>query len=474
MCVTNVIFYSLACLIPTGDGFWDDYKAVVYVDRDASVPTFPENIPNDVTYLHIGRKNLPEIKANNFSQFHDLLMLTVSSSHVQNISDLAFNGTAIERLHLNGNDLHGEVPNFCVLNKTLKYLELHTNYFTNFPSEHLACLGLLEELSMWSNKLVEMPDLQALPNRSLIKDVEVAINRIPCIPADTFRKLESLQVLSLHTQDVPEFTFPDLTMLPASGELYSLSVYSNRLGNLSTSAIEAFKQQNVQILFISFEDGVLDQLLPGIQHSLIFLNVHDDDNVFGTTTDDITMPYVPNLYALKFKLMPALKELPDISVLNLTLEELRIKHCPTFNPEPQRLLGMLAKMTQLTTLDILSCSTTQLPDLTTTTLTTLKFNDCPVVCDCKMAWMKRVQKSWFHPLTITTTGLTCGPHNHLAGKLWNDLSMSNLTEACNGEIGYLYIYIYDFIYLFIPEYYYSYAHGFVFRGMNLWIIKVIS
>ena len=441
MCVTNVIFYSLACLIPTGDGSWDNYKAVIYVDRDSSTPTFPENIPNDVTYLDIGNKNLPEIKAKNFSQFHNLLMLTVSFSHVQNISDLAFNGTAIERLHLNGNDLHGEVPNFCVLNKTLKYLGLHNNYFTNFPREHLACLGLLEELSMWSNQLVEMPDLQALPNRSLIKHVDVGINRIPCIRDDTFRNLESLELLSLHMQDVPEFPFPDLTLLPPSGELYRLTIYNNRLCNLSTGVIEAFKQQSVTVLSMSFQDGVLDQLLPGIQHSLTVLNVHDNGNVFGTTADDITMPYVPLMDMVRFLEMPGLKELPDISVLNSTLRVLRIKDCPTFNPQPQRLLGMLAKMTQLKTLDILSCSTTQLPDLTTTTLTALKFNDCPVVCDCKMAWMKRVQESLSHRLTITTTGLTCGPHNHLAGKLWDDLSMGNLTETCNGEIGYLYIYI---------------------------------
>ena len=431
----GILAVTVTCTLPTltGGVLNTDarYYVAVYKNSTKALATgLPTNVPTNVTTIDLSYQKLSELVDFQFSRFSHLLKLRINRDTLDSFSPLAFDKTNIEYVDFSYCTLTAVMPDLCVLNGTLQYVDIMQSIVATVPKERLQCLVQLRKLSITLSELTHMPAIQFL-NSSRFQMISVTWNKIPFMS----------ELAWVHMEDqtnVVEFPFPDLSLLPVDNHLLTLSVAQNTTVNITGDVIATLTRLHISFLTVSTENGLLEKLQPGLAHSVTQVVIKGVRSNMERVVNNLTIPYFPRLSVLRLNYIPHLRDFPDITPINNTLRQLFIYSCIRLSTPPETLQSILGKMTDLRHLLIQLTNLTSLPDLSVAMpgLLTLTLRSNPIICDCKMAWMKRVQENTSHALSVTTIGVRCSSPPSLAGRLWDDITLQELTTGDCTENAY--------------------------------------
>ena len=368
-CTGLLLQLSLLLIIVLNCGS-DELK---YKQFNQGLSDVPTDIPMNVTQIELVMNDLTAIPAYQFAGYSDLVYLNLYDNDISIFDESALEGTVVERLQLTLNNLRG-IPDLRAINATLKELHMRSNVINTIPLDFLQHYGTLEILSLGWNLLTQ----------------------IPILP-------------------------------PQQTAFLSLGVQANPIENITQFALNRLQASGLQHLLITEYGTVLEQIQPYVVSSLTQLYIER----CPVEVPILNMEHFPLLNWLSILDNFYLTQIPDVSILNETLQTLEVLRNSFDDPPRKWLADMLSKLTKLRRLTVDNHVFT-LIDLTQTNpeLTGFTLRSIPLVCNCSTAWMKRVQMNATSTLTITTdSNQICHGPGNLTGADWNDLTLNDFSEC---------------------------------------------
>lgn len=222
-----------------------------------------QNLVN-LTYLDLSYNHVSNIRPGTFSNLIHLKKLDLSGNKLTSFKGELFitrrsNGTQLEELNLNDNDLSYLFPSSFRVHPRLQRLTAARNQFSFFPAELIVTLNFLQEVDLSNNllKSLEEFDFGRLPRLRILK---LDHNVLESISETTFHNSTQLQVIDLSgnkLERLGERTFQGL------GRLKLLNLRDNLLSELPDSIFERSRLrmlENVDLSGNIFESAPLKTL----------------------------------------------------------------------------------------------------------------------------------------------------------------------------------------------------------------------
>ena len=384
--------------------------------------TIPSGMDPAATTISLKGNNIIAVDDYAFANFSELLLLDFSNNEVKSVNASAFAGTQIEYLTFHDNIIPGDLPNLCVLNATLKFMEFSSNDLTNVPDDRLACLTEILGIYLDSNHLTQMPNVHVMPNHHHLSELSMNGNPLNLsIPWD-FHNLTDLQDLHLNMMNMVEF--PDLSSLPVPNNLNYLRLTINSITSVTSQSLAALATAPLLELFIGSDTNIMMSLglsLPNLQKLYYY----------SSSEQHLILPYMPNVYMVKI-LYHDMISFPDVTALNTSLTQLSIQSGSVFNPAPDEVIEQLSKLPLIESLRLSTNQLTSLPDvsLLLPALQTMELSNNLWHCNSSVAWMYDRRPGQPAP-TITDFSsnlMKCVSPPELAGYKFSELSADNFTS----------------------------------------------
>lgn len=228
-----------------------------------------------LTFLDLSNNQISNIRTGSFSQLIHLKKLNLNGNKLTSFKGELFvtrrsNGTQLEELNLDDNELSYLFPSSFRVHPRLKYLSAARNKFNFFPAELIITLNYLQEVDLSSNLLkgLEEFDFGRLPRLRILK---LNYNQLESISETAFHNSTQLQVIDLagnKLERLGERTFQGL------GRLKLLNLRDNLLSELPDSIFERSRLRMLENIDLSgnlFEAAPLKTL----QRQYLFLTSVD-------------------------------------------------------------------------------------------------------------------------------------------------------------------------------------------------------
>lgn len=228
------------------------------IEEQQIIPTqFFENLPN-IKSLHL-RTNAWNISLNNFSNLHNLEILQLSLSNINNLNKSAFyNQNNLKRLNLWANKLQKFTKETLIGAASITHLDLIANEIDSIHSNVFEYLVNVSEMIINGNQLIEIPQNMFKMNKAL-RVLHLESNRLKNekIPNGLLSRLLELQEVTIsghNIQHLPENLFKD------SLAIQNISLIHNALVDIP---VAIFKTQiNLIVLDLSYNNlSTLDDFL---------------------------------------------------------------------------------------------------------------------------------------------------------------------------------------------------------------------
>lgn len=345
----------------------------IYEAPSMNLTGIPDDIPADVEEIHLAGNSFVVIRDYAFSR-SQLTEVNLASCGIENISELAFQGSPLISLYLEYNELKA-APNLTAVKSTLQTLSLSGNplLVVDSPSgwnDYVSGFSNLETLDLLNINMAVFPNLD---NVALtLKTLDLSTNDIAIIPPEKFENMASLRILRLKENKLN--TFPDFSLLPSNNVLRELNLQRNDIEVVSSAALANFPK-------------------------LSLINL--DGN--------------------------RLTEFPDFSSVSNTLKKIYLSDNHINLPYHASCEALLP-LSALTHLNVGHNNLTGLPPVSVDTLTSLSVINIPLECDCRSAWIKAKEESL---QTFFISKTPCVRPDVLVGRLWSRITVQ---ELCPGEI----------------------------------------
>ena len=136
--------------------------ASLVVDRsELGLMTVPTDLPVDTTELILSSNSISNLPDNCLAHIPQLTLLIASINNMKTIGTHAFNGTGLERIYLNENDLR-RFPNLLDVKSTLTKLRLNVNPIRVIKPHDLQGMDRLAELYLGNTEIYSLPDMATL------------------------------------------------------------------------------------------------------------------------------------------------------------------------------------------------------------------------------------------------------------------------------------------------------------------------
>ncbi|CAD6187477.1 unnamed protein product [Caenorhabditis auriculariae] len=210
------------------------------------------------------------LRNNGLRQIHPRTFSGTLENYVSDNAFLSYHSReTIERLDLSANNLTAIHPTGLLGLEKLSQLSLDKNLFQNIPSEALANVPSLEDLSLGVNQIISVPQNSLpLPN---LKSLSLEVNQIRHIPSDSFQSLPSLTYLYLgnnlltsidpsifyHTNNLKVLSMgnnKDITTIQSNSFQFVPNLIRLELSDCSLTTIETGalrKANNLQVVILS-------------------------------------------------------------------------------------------------------------------------------------------------------------------------------------------------------------------------------
>lgn len=229
-----------------------------------------QNLMN-LTYLDLSNNHISNIRTGSFSQLTRMRRLDLQGNRLTSFKGEFFvtrrsNGTLLEELNLDDNELSYLFPSSFRVHPRLKSLSAARNKFNFFPAELILTLNYLQEVDLSSNLLkgLEEFDFGRLPRLRILK---LNHNELESISETAFHNSTQLQVIDLagnKLERLGERTFQGL------GRLKLLNLRDNLLSELPESIFERSRLRMLENIDLS---GNLFEIAPlkTLQRQYFFL-----------------------------------------------------------------------------------------------------------------------------------------------------------------------------------------------------------
>lgn len=222
-----------------------------------------QNLAN-LTYLDLSNNHISNVRTGSFSQLFNLRKLDLQGNRLTSFKGELFitrrnNGTLLEELNLDDNELSYLFPSSFRVHPRLKKLSAARNKFNFFPAELILTLNYLQEVDLSSNLLkgLEEFDFGRLPRLRVLK---LNNNELESISETAFHNSTQLQIIDLSgnkLERLGERTFQGL------GRLKLLNLKDNLLFELPESIFERSRLrmlENINLAGNIFETAPLKTL----------------------------------------------------------------------------------------------------------------------------------------------------------------------------------------------------------------------
>ncbi|KAG8271003.1 hypothetical protein J6590_072537 [Homalodisca vitripennis] len=222
-----------------------------------------QNLAN-LTLLDLSNNHISNIRTGSFSQLTQLRKLNLNGNRLTSFKGELFvtrrsNGTLLEELNLDNNELSYLFPSSFRVHPRLKILSAAKNKFNFFPAELILTLNFLQEIDLSFNLLkgLEEFDFGRLPRLQILK---LNHNQLESISETAFHNSTQLQVIDLagnKLERLGERTFQGL------GRLKLLDLKDNLLSELPESIFERSRLRMLENIDLSgnlFETAPLKTL----------------------------------------------------------------------------------------------------------------------------------------------------------------------------------------------------------------------
>ena len=328
-----------------------------------------------VEKVYLQRNHIETIEDCAFCDLPGLCYLNLDDNRIHFIHPNAFNGTHLKYLYLLYNQL-SYFPNLDSVGSTLEVLDLsHNSMLASISKENVTCFEKLTSFNLGHTLIGEIPDLSQMP----AKDI--------------------LQILNLNDIGMTELNTTSLSYLPKLTDLYLAANYLSDLPALGN---------------LPFANTLVKLVIGG---NLIRSLKND-------TFAGCTMLSTISWYSSELTEFPADVFLPVSSTLTyLALNNnLLSLNDSTWFPE------WLSSMSSLRVLTLTDNIIETLPDIysggRTNSLTDLCLDGNPLVCDCRLSWMKDVDG-----LNIHMDDEPCRSPSEMISRSWTSLLKMELCQC---------------------------------------------
>ncbi|PAV62744.1 hypothetical protein WR25_22970 [Diploscapter pachys] len=203
---------------------------------------FSGQLVESLEELEIKNNYLDTIPQEGITKLRNLRSLALTDNIIEYIPDNSFlsysSRESIQKLDLSSNNMTAIHPTGLLGLESLSQLLLDKNLFHDIPTEALANIPTLEDLSMGVNQLTQVaPDSLPLPS---LRSLSLEVNQIRQIPADSFQSLPGLTYLYLGNNLL---TSIDPSMFFYTNNLKVLSMGNNKdITSISSNAFQHVPQ----------------------------------------------------------------------------------------------------------------------------------------------------------------------------------------------------------------------------------------
>ena len=137
----------------------------------------PSDISESVVELHLWINEITNITQEDFNYKYPFLeTLYLTNNNIARVEEGCFRGTQLRYIGVSENQLN-YFPDFCEVNRTLKFINLYSNVISKTSPGDVSCLAVLESLILDSNPLVSLCDLvRLLPSLTSLNIKRMELN----------------------------------------------------------------------------------------------------------------------------------------------------------------------------------------------------------------------------------------------------------------------------------------------------------
>ena len=309
-------------------------------------------------FLEIDDGNLSTIEAGAFSAIKSTIKkIDLSHNKIENLTEGVFTDLGLETLVLTGNSIRVIRSNYFVNLAKLVELDLTHNLIEQIKPGAFVKVDGMERLKLLQNRLVNLP-LDGLGGLVGLKDLRLEYNKISRFDEKYNITLPALTDISLmgnpiyHIKQFPKISDKLETLHLDSTHLLSLPTGTNTWANLKKLKTLVLSGTRMETLEVGMFDGL-------------------------SNLDTLDLMYMPHLTTIGPE---AFRGLDNVKMIDLSYST-RLKSIDETAMDPA---------TKLRRLFMMKCGITYIPQklVKWSKMESVKINDNPINCDCKMTWAK--------------------------------------------------------------------------------------
>ncbi|XP_066586541.1 toll-like receptor Tollo [Prorops nasuta] len=376
--------------------------------------------------LDLSFNGLTRIDAHVFKGLYSLQVLKLEHNSIETLIDGCFASlTNLHSLTLSHNKIARFEPGHTIGLGGLSQLFLDSNRIHALPRHVLANLTDLQDLSVSGNALTDIPSAVRLLRT--LKTLDLGNNRISRIDNESFAGLDELYGLRLVDNKLENVSREAFSSLPA---LQVLNLANNFIRHVEQSAFAS----NPLLRAIRLDGNQLTEIRGAFTSlsSLVWLNVSDNkllwfdyshlpSNIEWLDIHANQISELGNYYtvrnSIRIKMLDAsynlISEISDANVpdsvetLFLNNNKIRTVAAGTFL-QKLNLTKVVLYGNEMKNLDVTALSIQTVPE--DRELPAFYIGDNPIVCDCSMEWLPRINelaRSRQHPRVMDLDSVSC-------------------------------------------------------------------